>query len=301
MTLLLRMYLVGAVILGGAVLICTVRPARETRLRSATLLGLITLMAAVLSTGTPGVLLLVGVLAVLSLRDLRALHPMGGAFWVVVPALMLVLVVGPVLLPVARAWPAILVGWLVCMLGALRALTADKPSVRPPGSRLPLTTTVLVSGAVALAYSALAVLGVHRLNHVLAAIMLAQANDSFAYLGGRRWGRTRLAPVISPGKTREGVLAGALGTAVFAALLATPVLPALNAHTAAQVALIALTVSGLGTAGDLFLSLAKRRAGLKDFPAALPGHGGILDRFDSMVGLLPVLLAIAAFTLGDGP
>lgn len=121
------------------------------------------------------------------------------------------------------------------------------------------------------------------------------AGDIGAYTAGRRWGRTKLAPTISPGKTREGVY-GALvcsGTVglVGGVLLHVPVprLPAI-------VALALLTVL-LSIVGDLLESLVKRHAGVKDSGALFPGHGGVFDRMDSIVAALPIF-ALGKFLLG---
>lgn len=118
----------------------------------------------------------------------------------------------------------------------------------------------------------------------MAAVWLA---DSAAYFCGKRYGRHKLAPAISPGKTWEG-LAGAL----FAVVLATAALCAwlkwpvwLPAGAAAIVLLSVL--------GDLFESLIKRQAGMKDSGSLLPGHGGVLDRIDGLTSTLP-LVALAA-------
>lgn len=121
------------------------------------------------------------------------------------------------------------------------------------------------------------------------------AADIGAYSAGRRWGRVKLAPTISPGKTREGVY-GALvcsGTVglVGGALLKVPVdrLPAI-------VALALLTVL-FSIVGDLFESLIKRHAGVKDSGALFPGHGGVFDRMDSIVAALPIFV-LGKFLLG---
>ena len=121
------------------------------------------------------------------------------------------------------------------------------------------------------------------------------AADIGAYSAGRRWGRTKLAPAISPGKTREGVYgalvcSGAVGL-VGGAMLHVPAdrLPAI-------VALALLTVL-FSIVGDLFESLIKRHAGVKDSGALFPGHGGVFDRMDSLVAALPIFV-LGKFILG---
>lgn len=113
--------------------------------------------------------------------------------------------------------------------------------------------------------------------------------DTAAYLTGRRWGRRKLAPDISPGKTWEGVAGAAAAVAVYygllQALLTAPP-PALRGWLGALA--FALTLA-LSIVGDLFESWLKRQAGVKDSGRLLPGHGGILDRIDGLTATVPVV------------
>lgn len=123
---------------------------------------------------------------------------------------------------------------------------------------------------------------------VMAAVWVA---DIAAYFVGRAFGRHKLAPLISPGKTWEGA-AGALVAVIaygFAVLAATGSLTRLGvaAMLAALGALMLLTAVSI--AGDLFESLLKRQAGIKDSGSILPGHGGVLDRIDSLTSALPLV------------
>ena len=115
------------------------------------------------------------------------------------------------------------------------------------------------------------------------AIGACWATDAAAYLVGRKIGRHKLAPKISPGKTVEGAAAGLLGAAIFVGAVGTWL--AMGPWSAA---LLGLTLGVVSQAGDLFESWLKRRAGVKDSGALLPGHGGVLDRFDSLLFVAPV-------------
>ncbi len=113
--------------------------------------------------------------------------------------------------------------------------------------------------------------------------------DSAAYLGGRSFGRRKLAPRVSPGKTVEGAAAGAVAAAIAGALAGVAWLelaPWLGFLLGAAVGL-------LGQAGDLMESLIKRAAGVKDSGALFPGHGGLLDRVDSLLFGAPLIVASA--------
>ncbi|MBK6658480.1 MAG: phosphatidate cytidylyltransferase [Proteobacteria bacterium] len=123
---------------------------------------------------------------------------------------------------------------------------------------------------------------------LLALFALVWGADVFAYFGGKTFGRRRLASHVSPGKTWEGLLAAVVGTQLLA--LAGAGLLA-RAPLAAVLALAALTLLA-SVVGDLTESLLKRLRGVKDSGALLPGHGGLLDRIDSLLAAAPV------FTLG---
>ena len=131
--------------------------------------------------------------------------------------------------------------------------------------------------------------------HLLAILALVWIADTAAYGAGRAFGRRKLAPHISPGKTWEGVAGGMLGCAAYAAALAayTPRLAALTGGVR-WVPYIgaALLLCALSVLGDLFESALKRRAGVKDSGSLLPGHGGVLDRIDSTTSTLPVAVLL---------
>lgn len=121
---------------------------------------------------------------------------------------------------------------------------------------------------------------------VFLGILATFATDTGAYAVGRAIGRHKLAPSISPGKTREGAVggwvAGAAAVLALNALLETDV-------SAAEVIPLAVLLPLAAQAGDLFESWIKRRMGIKDSSALLPGHGGLLDRLDSILLVMPVL------------
>lgn len=119
---------------------------------------------------------------------------------------------------------------------------------------------------------------------VLLVLVLVWIADSAAYFVGRAWGRRKLAPSISPGKTWEGVAGGLIGAALYAIILA------FFTDRGAWLALVvtALLLGMVSIVGDLFESAVKRQAGVKDSGSLLPGHGGILDRIDSATAALPL-------------
>jgi phosphatidate cytidylyltransferase len=128
---------------------------------------------------------------------------------------------------------------------------------------------------------------------VLLGVLAVAVGDTMAYFTGRAIGRRKLAPAISPNKTVEGAVGGLLGSVGCAVLYAHGFLPGIPAGYAAAAG---AAVGVFGQAGDLFESLIKRAAGVKDSGTILPGHGGILDRADGILAAGPVLYLFAALS-----
>ncbi len=132
---------------------------------------------------------------------------------------------------------------------------------------------------------------------VIFLLVLIWVADSGAYFAGCRWGRIKLAPVISPGKTWEGVYGAVAGALFCGGVLAwTGLVPG----GMAVLLLICVLTTLVSVVGDLFESLLKRQAGVKDSGQLLPGHGGVLDRIDSLTAAAPVFLLGLLLTGGIG-
>ena len=129
----------------------------------------------------------------------------------------------------------------------------------------------------------------------LYSLLLVWSADTFAYLAGSRWGTTKLAPQISPGKTIAGVY-GALGGSALVAIIGGWLL---NVRDLTLVPLVVLGMFAVAFSiiGDLFESLVKRHAGVKDSGALFPGHGGVFDRLDGVFAALPIF-ALGKAVLG---
>lgn len=147
-----------------------------------------------------------------------------------------------------------------------------------------------VAGLLTLVPAGLALVWMHTIDPmlVLYVILLVAATDTGAYFAGRRFGRSKLAPEISPGKTREGLL-GALFAVVLVGLIGAWLF-GLAAMDGLVFGLLSLVVALVSVAGDLQESVLKREAGAKDSGTLLPGHGGVLDRIDSLTAAAPVFL-----------
>lgn len=151
-------------------------------------------------------------------------------------------------------------------------------------------TGLMVAGFVVILPAALAfvVLGPRE---VLLILILVWIADTGAYFAGRAWGRRKLAPNISPGKSWEGALGGTAAALVYAIILGTFIEGLLWVPYLLAAALLAV----LSIVGDLFESAAKRQAAVKDSGTLLPGHGGLLDRIDSATAALPAAALLWPF------
>lgn len=129
-------------------------------------------------------------------------------------------------------------------------------------------------------------LGVNGLSNILFAFLIIWATDTGAYFSGRAFGKRKLWPDISPNKTVEGAIGGIV-TACVVAIIFHLIHP--FPHSLLFVILVAIFASIVGQVGDLVESAFKRNYGVKDSGKILPGHGGILDRFDSLLFVLPFL------------
>jgi phosphatidate cytidylyltransferase len=135
---------------------------------------------------------------------------------------------------------------------------------------------------------------------LLAAMALVWVADISAYFSGRAFGRRKLAPTISPGKTWEGVAGAVVGVFIYAGVVLSfsPLAALLKDKPPLAMPVIVLMLillTAVSVIGDLFESLLKRQAGIKDSSNLLPGHGGVLDRIDALTSTLPLAALILYF------
>jgi len=156
---------------------------------------------------------------------------------------------------------------------------------------------VALVGLIVLLPAALALARLRDINPwlLLAIAAIVWVADICAYFGGRAFGKRKLAPSISPGKSWEGVWSGLAGVLLYGCLALAFGLPGIAARLGWAVCVVLLVVfTALSVVGDLFESMLKRKAGIKDSSNLLPGHGGVLDRIDSLTSTLPLAALIAA-------
>lgn len=186
-----------------------------------------------------------------------------------------------------RLFPLSLGLWIFLSLLVL-TFPRSAPVLRGTGLRLGLAILVLAP-----AYLAVLVLYSAGPWHLLWALGVVWAADIGAYFAGRRFGKRKLAPAVSPGKSWEG----ALGGLACALLVSLAFAYALSVPRGAPLLLFTVLMAVLSIFGDLFESVLKRTAGVKDSGGLLPGHGGVLDRLDALLPALP----LAALGLGALP
>ena len=161
----------------------------------------------------------------------------------------------------------------------------------------------IVTGFVTLLPAVLALKHVHGLPqgpfwlfYIVSIIWVA---DIGAYFTGKRFGRVKLAPLVSPGKTREGLYGGLVATTLYTMLAS--IYFELNVIQITMLLIIAFFATLLSVIGDLFISVLKRERGVKDSGSILPGHGGVLDRIDSITSSAPffvIFLDLLVFNVG---
>lgn len=193
-------------------------------------------------------------------------------------------------------WPYGVALWVILLLSTTLALRS--PAECPLSAAGISLLAVIYTGALP-AF----LLAIRHANHPLRSwagawlvfypLVVTWVCDTAAMFGGRAIGGAKLAPAVSPGKTRSGSVAGVIGGLVVAPVFAAAVFPRTDVQLRlGQLLVIAGVLSVVGQVGDLAESLFKREAGVKDSSALIPGHGGVLDRFDSLYFVIPTAAAL---------
>lgn len=228
---------------------------------------------------------LVGAMEWSALADLK--HPARRIAWMI----LFCVVLAGVWLSREKSIPFLIVAGSIWWLVVLIRLCTSPAKTERGWFRMLAAVLTLVP-----AWAALVYLHQFDLRLLLALFLIVWFADTGAYFCGRALGKRKLAPLISPGKTIEGVLGGIVSVVVFAALGAAWVGTGLDCGMAWIVICVATAL--ISVAGDLWESKMKRIAGVKDSGALLPGHGGVLDRIDSVAAAAPVF--VVGLTLAGG-
>lgn len=215
---------------------------------------------------------------------------------VVAPVVYAGLAVSSVHAAVVSAWPYAVALWLIGVLAW--TLAARAPTERPLEAAAVTLLGVLYTAGLPAFLLAVRHGGFERRSWagtwlVFFPLVVTWVVDTAAMFGGRAMGGPRLAPTVSPGKTRSGSVAGVIGGLAVAPLFGALVFPRVGlAIPLWQLVAIAAVLGVVGQIGDLIESLFKREAGIKDSSHLIPGHGGVLDRLDSLYFVIPIAAAM---------
>jgi phosphatidate cytidylyltransferase len=254
------------------------------------------LVALLVLAGALGAHELFGLAERQAVRPARGLGIVGSA---AVAPLTYLAIAGPSGRWIADFWPYVVMAWLILLL--VWALIARPSSARPLEAVAVSLLAVAYCGALP-AFLLVIRHGHHPLRSwagawlVFYPLVVTWICDTAAMFGGRAIGGPKLAPSVSPGKTRSGSIAGVIGALVVAPLFSAVVFPRVGVELGLGSLLIMAGVLGVvGQVGDLAESLFKRQAGVKDSSHLIPGHGGVLDRLDSLYFVVPVAAALYRF------
>lgn len=185
------------------------------------------------------------------------------------------------------------IGWFLSVGSAIYRAQVQVPAASIAWSGFAVLTLFATWGVLAILYRT------YGVTYVLSVLIVIWIADIAAYFVGRAMGRHKLAPSISPGKTREGALAGILGVVIWMLVSAqwqgSFAADLMHRWGLMGTILLSVLLAVFSICGDLFESLLKRRAGVKDSSQLLPGHGGVYDRIDAVVAVVPL-----AFLLTEG-
>ena len=280
--MILRVYLffLGVIIIIFS--IAHVKKSRETVLRVASFFGILNVISLAYILGIYAMFVLVSLILLLSIYELAKNYK------VRYPTPLAVVVVGCYLLMLYfESYLIYLIPAFLLLVGLTFAGTLNM--IRNP-------CYVYFFGVMSLAFSSASLVASYSMNPdaIFFLIAMLAFNDVTGYFAGRKFGETRIFKILSPNKTLEGYIGG-LGGLLVGLILFHTIIPVLAGTSLLQNFILLTTMFIFGNAGDLLFSKIKRSVGIKDFSNLLPGHGGILDRFDSALTVSPLLFMFLSY------
>jgi phosphatidate cytidylyltransferase len=294
---------IGAILVASPIIMLAMGPRftpehkRELWLRYRSWLILTSLIIAPIIFGVATTILFVCVLSLLCYREFARAT---GLFRDTLTSAVVVLGILAVTFSVADHWYA-----LFLALAPLTIVIIAAANILPDQPKGYIQRVGLGSLAFMLFGSGLGHLGYFANDELFRPILLmiiatVELNDVFAYCCGKLFGRRKLAPNTSPNKTVAGSLGSIILTTPLVAFLCHSIFPNTNIDHPAPLTALGLTVSIGGQLGDLMLSSVKRDIGVKDLGVTIPGHGGLLDRFDSLLLVVPAMFHLIGYFRGIG-
>lgn len=270
---LLHFYLIGLVCYLSFFIVSIIQGNKEVIMRALSLLILLHLILLAIYQGVLGWNIFVGCILMLGIYELSQQYPISRIFLGVVTLIVFVTGLYTQSQFIEFATPGFI-------LMSFVTFNSQQELVQKPRYLFAFSLFVLVLGSIFLANLIKISPG-----SLLAILFLIQFNDNIGYMFGKKFGKTHLFPETSPGKTLEGYLFAGVGL-ILAIILLHTYIPVL--HTSLlQDAILLFVIWIVGNLGDLLFSSLKRKLEIKDFSEILPGHGGILDRFDSILSTAP--------------
>ncbi len=282
----------------------------KTRIITA-VVGLLVLGVVMLLFNTPVLELAVSLIAIIGVHEIFKAYDLGektnNLFVPFVPYILLVmfspypligdLQVKTLLVPCTYL---LMLYLAICLIRRSQTLSAAKLG------GMTMFSAVIIAGFYSLVYIRSALPSTEAIYLILTGLAFAWGGDTFAYFSGYFFGKHKLAPIVSPKKTVEGAIGGVLGSGILGVGITAAARALTDGAVGGTFAYPAIFVLGmacsvLGILGDLFASAVKRQCKIKDYGTIFPGHGGILDRFDSVLFIMPVVAIAVWFMVSVMP
>ena len=270
---LLHFYLIGLVCYLSFLIVSIIQGNKEVIMRASSLLVLLHLILLAIYQGVLGWNIFVGCVLMLGIYELSQQYAISKIVLGIVTLIVFVTGLYTQSQFIEFATPGFI-------LMSFITFNSQQELVQKPHYLFAFSLFVLVLGSIFLANLIKISPG-----SLLAILFLIQFNDNIGYIFGKKFGKTYPFPEASPGKTLEGYLFAGIGL-ILAIILLHTYIPVLHTNLL-QDAILLLVIWIVGNLGDLLFSSLKRKLGIKDFSEILPGHGGILDRFDSILFAAP--------------
>lgn len=269
---------------------------RELVVRTVSWSWLLAIIGGAILLGRAATILAVAILSLLAYRDFARAT---GVFRVRILSVVVALGIAALAIAAADRWHRLFFAVTPITIVLLAVVTIPRDAPRGFVQRVGLAIMGFVLFGTAFGYMGLLADAPHHRALLLLLIAAVQLNDIFAFIVGKTLRGPKLIPNTSPGKTISGSLGAIVLTTLLVAVLGRPLFAGTPLGALPALLALGVAISIAGQLGDLLLSSIKRDVGIKDFAAAIPGHGGVLDRFDSLVLVPPVLYHV--LSLVNGP